>query len=512
MGMRDMWRNWTTRRARRFLTAHADVTMQVMRQDPDIAAQAIRRLYEMQASGQAPSRDTIPYPNWSYSSYPGAQPMNRTLPKSTPWTIRLFSTKPPARRALNAIKDPICDLPFEIRVVTPPGHQPGVTVPEPTDEQRARIIAATQMLRMPNNDCTWRLWLTQVIEDMLIFGAGCSEVQENTSDERPLFLWPTDAQSIRINAMWQPGDNVPHYAQGRGYPYGLISTVEEVTLDNDEIMYMKLNARTSDPFGFGYLEVAYDTVNSFLGAMEYATRRASNSTPNFGIFLGENVTPDQVRRWQHYWENEIEGYGKVPILGGGKQPSVFNMTNSGNDQLWLQWQEFLIRVIAMSFGLSPFKLGLERDVNRSTASASQENDWSAIGPVANTISDYITHWLLWYRLGWKDLEFIWNIRTTDELKHAEIMSEQWNADAIYVDEIRKAFDRPPLPDGLGQMTRTAYQAAIKASFGQMPGQQSAPGGSSDMITPLDDVKDTLSPQESAFLRASMREARRNRVA
>ena len=123
------------------------------------------------------------------------------------------------------------------------------------------------------------------------------------------------------------------------------------------------------------------------------------------------------------------------------------MTQGGQDELWLKWQEFLIRVIAMSFGLSPFKLGLERDVNRSTASASQENDWSAIAPVANTIQDYLTHWLLWYRLGWKDLEFVWNVRTADELKHAQIMAEQWNADAAYVDEIRKAFDRPPLPDG-----------------------------------------------------------------
>lgn len=510
MGLRDWWQQQRTRRARRYLTAHADVTMGLLRQHPDIAATAITQLYEMQARGEAPARDTIPYPNWSYSSYPGAQPMNRTLPKSTPWTIRLFSTKPPARRALNAIKDPICDLPFEVRLRAPIGHKTGVTVPEPDEEQRARIFAATQMLLMPNNDCTWRTWLTQVVEDMLIFGAGTSEVQDNDSDERPLFLWPTDAQSIRINAMWQPGDSVAHYAQGRGYPYGLISTVEEVKLANDELMYMKLNPRTSDPFGFGYLEVAYDTVNSFMGAMDYATKRASNSTPNFGIFLGENVTIDQVRRWQHYWENEIEGYGKVPIIGGGKQPSVFSMAGSGEDALWLKWQEFLIRVIAMSFGLSPFKLGLERDVNRNTAEASQDNDWSSIAPVANTIKDYLTHWLLWYRLGWKDLEFVWNIRTADELRQAEILAEQWNSDAIFVDEIRKIYERPPLPDGLGQLTKTAYQAAIKASMG-MGQSGGGEGDDASISTPFDQEKDTLSPQEASFVRASMREARRKKL-
>ena len=49
------------------------------------------------------------------------------------------------------------------------------------------------------------------------------------------------------------------------------------------------------------------------------------------------IMQNQGRRWQHYWENEIEGYGKVPILGGGKQPSVFKqyriVTTTGTSPL-----------------------------------------------------------------------------------------------------------------------------------------------------------------------------------
>ena len=223
------------------------------------------------------------------------------------------------------------------------------------------------------------------------------------------------------------------------------------------------------------------------------------------------MTIDQVRRWQHYWENEIEGYGKIPIIGGGKQPSVFNFSNGGEDQLWLKWQEFLIRVIAMSFGLSPFKLGLERDVNRSTSEASQDSDWATIAPIANTIKDYLTHWLLWYRLGWDDLEFVWNIRTADELRQAEILAEQWNSDGIYVDELRKVYERPPLPDGLGQLTKSAYLTALKASMASTTTPDGADDGTA-IATPFDREKDSLSPQEAAFVRESMRQERRKRAA
>jgi hypothetical protein len=228
-------------------------------------------------------------------------------------------------------------------------------------------------------------------------------------------------------------------------------------------------------------------------------------TPQFGIFLGENVTIDQVRTWQHYWENEIEGYGKVPILGGGRQPSVFNMQGTGQDTLWLQWQEYLIRVIAMSFGVSPMRLALERDVNKSTAAQGASDDWATISPVANMVRDAITHWILWKRLGWRDLEFQWDVRTADELKQADIMLVQWQSDAITVDEIRQSYERPPLEDGLGQHTKSAYEAIFKA-----PPTSGGVGDDASLVTPFDQERDNLKPQEAAFVRELVRAKRHER--
>ena len=422
---------------------------------------------------------------------------------------------PPSRRAINAIKLPILDLPFSIGLKKPVGARRYDADPEPTEEQHGRIKAATAMLMRPNDDYTGREFLELILEDLLTFGAGVFENQENASDERPLFLWAVDAQSVRLNTAWQGGDTDYRFSQARGFLFGAAGTSDDVWLKDEELCYVKLNPRTNTPFGLGYLEVAFSTVNAWLGSFEYAERRASNSTPNYLMFLGENVTPEQVQRFRHYWENEIEGFGKIPIIGGGRAPAVHPFTQAGDDPLWLKWQEWLVRIIAMAFGISPMRLSLERDVNRSTAEQGASDDWATIAPVANTLREHLTHWLLWKRLGWTDLEFTWKVKTADELKQATILAEQWDSNGIYVDELREVYERPPLPDGLGQMTKTAYEAAIKAAAG-LPsgaqGQEQPRGDDTLPVTPFNDQEDThLSPDQTAFVQALMQRQRRERA-
>lgn len=523
MSLQSWWTQYRERRVRKLLASHPTEALAVLRREPDLGAQALRTLYasepsrdslayqqllDLDAAGRRPQRETSPYPVLSTMGYGGKSPLLRTIPKYTNFAIRNFSEAPPARRAINAIKDPISDMPWTIGLRKPIGARQYETQPDPTDEQHQRIVAATEMLIRPNDSQTGREVLQQLAEDLVVMGGGVLEIARNKSDDRPLFLFPVDAQSIRINANWVPGSKEFRYSQGRGYVFGALGTTDDVKLSDDEMLYMRLNPRSNTPFGYGYLECAFGVVNAFLGAFTYAERRASNNTPNFGIFLGENMTFDQVSRWSRYWENEIEGYGKVPILGGGRAPQTFSLVGTGEDALFLRWQEWLVRVIAMAFGLSPFRLGLERDINRSTAEAQDSQDWSTIAPIGNILRDGITHEILWKRLGWTDLEFRWEIKTSDELKQATILAEQYDSDAIYVDEIRQVYERPPLPDGLGQMTKSAYQAAIKAAAG-LPSQG---GDDADMITPFDQERDTLSPQESAFVREQMRLKRRERGA
>ena len=72
-----------------------------------------------------------------------------------------------------------------------------------------------------------------------------------------------------------------------------------------------------------------------------------------------------------------------------------------------QWQEFLVRIIANAFDLPAQFLGLEQDVNRSTAGEMSDLAFrSAIVPTARLLAEYLTRDAIAKRLGWTDLEFV----------------------------------------------------------------------------------------------------------
>ena len=469
MGLRNWYRSRQLAKAQAYLTRHPDLAVEALRRNETMAAQAVSNFY-MQAAANFTERQTIQYPILNQLGTGGRQTVGQSLPKVTPFNLRRFSEYPPARRAINAICNPILDMPWTIEPIAQ-DRRGSRRADEISVEHELQIAIATRVLREPNYDDSWRSLLEMVLEDMVVGGYGAIELVCTGNILRPYDLYPVDGQSIRINLAWDHNtDPDEHrYSQALGYVGIGVGTHEPVKLKDEELIYIKFNPRTNTPFGLGYLEIAYLAINAWIGAFEYAERRASNATPNFGIFLGENMTPDQVRRWQQYWEEMIEGYGKVPILGGGKAPSTFALTGTGEDQLWIGWQEFLLRVIAMSFGISAQKLSLERDVNRNTAEVQAVADWETVAPVANTVEDYLTHKFLWKRLGFRDLEFKWVVKEADERRQAEILEARWNMNAITADEIREFYEQEPLPDGIGSLVKAQLESMAQAMTLPDPG-------------------------------------------
>lgn len=458
MGVRQWWTQWQEARMHAYLTAHQAEAVGVLRRHPEIGVAAAQAAMVELMQAATGGRRSTPYPVLSQLGLGARYPLTTTLPKVTPFNLRRFSEYPPARRAINAICNPIVELPWSIEL-TPDPHEPKR---EPTVEEELQMEAARRTLQEPNGDDSWRTLLEAVLEDVIIGGYGAIEMVETDDLLKPLDLYPVDGQSIRINAAWHGQADVPRYTQALAYGGLTVGTADAVPLYDDELIYLKLNPRTHTPFGLGYLEVAFMVVNAWLGAFEYAERRASNATPNFALFLGEDVDLPTVRQWQSYWEEQIEGTGKVPILGGGKAPSVLSMIGTGEDQLYLKWQEWLVRVIAVAFGLSPLTVGIERDVNRSTAETQNTADWDAIRPVISTVEDYLTRRLLWRKFGARTLRFAFLVRDTDELRQAQILHEQWEMDAITVDEVREVYEREPLADGTGGLTKTPFTARAGA--------------------------------------------------
>ena len=463
------------RKAQRYLEKHPDLALQAFARAPGLAGATSQAFWMAQA--QEAERQTAQFPILNQLGQGARHSLTRHLPKITAFNLRRFSEYPPARRAINALCNPIVDLDWTIEAI-PPEQADSLQRYQPSADQQRRISIATRMLQRPNDvtEKSWRVLSEQVLEDLVVGGFGALEVVRSQDPERPVHLYAVDGQSVRINAEWHGDPQEYRYSQSLGYVGMTVGTHNIVDLRDDQLLYLRLNPRTHTPFGLGYLECAFMVVNAWLGSFEYAERRASNATPNFGIFLGENVDMVTARKWQQYWEQEIEGYGKVPILAGGRQPQVFSMAGTNEDALYLKWQEWLVRIIAQAFGLSPLKLNLERDVNRNTADAQAVADFETTAPVANTMADVLTTDLLWGILGWRDLRFRWVREDLDRKREAEVLTMRYTMNALTIDEIREKYDDPPLPDGQGQVTKSVYEERAKAQVGAVPGGLAPPAG------------------------------------
>ncbi len=365
---------------------------------------------------------------------------HQATPKPTAVNLRKFAETPIARRAINVVKDKIASMDWKIKVRR--GYS-NAQVPG----ANARMNVLRMGLEEPNASDSFRTLFEQVLEDILVGGFGAVEMESTGDPERPFHLWAVDGATIEINPNWDGDPATPRYAQARGN----LGTQKQVPLLDDELMYIRLNPRSHTPFGLGRLEVAFDTVNQFLTANKYAGRLASNSVVQYALWLDE-ATPEQHDRLIRWWQDEIEGTGRVPILSCEQKPEVLRFAGGTDADLRIAWQQFLITIIANAFELPPMLLGLQADVNRSTAGElADEAFQSAVVPVAKLLAQHITRDLFAKKLGWREFEFSFNdLEARDEMEELQIQTELLSAGVLSVDEVREMRGLPKLGTAVAQ--------------------------------------------------------------
>jgi len=348
----------------------------------------------------------------------------RHIPKPTPMNLRRFAETPVVRRAINVIKDRIAAMDWQVRV-----RRGGL---DGSDAER-KLRALRRMLEEPNQTDSFRTLMEQVIEDALTGGFGAIEMEATGDLERPAMLWAVDGATIRINPRWDGLAETPRYAQA--LPGQLESSAVE--LRDDQLLYLRMNPRSFTPFGLGPLEVAFETINEFLSAHRFAGKLAANSVAQYALWLNE-ATPAQHDRLIRWWQDEIEGTGRVPLLSTEQKPEVLRFAAGTDADLRLAWQEFLIRMVANAFGLPPLLLGLVGDVNRSTASdLADEAFRGAISPLAILLAGHITRDLFAKCIGWREFEFVFNdLSARDEETELAVQVQLLQAGVLTVNEVR----------------------------------------------------------------------------
>jgi HK97 family phage portal protein len=377
------------------------------------------------AGAELAKRRTLALPS-ILSPYLGTSRSGAGVPKPTQANLRRFAETPVVRRAINVIKDRIVAMDWQVRV------RRGVVASE-ISEVRAKLAALRRMLEEPNVTDSFRTLMEQVIEDALTGGFGAIEMEATGDAERPAQLWPVDGATIRVNSRWDGSVESPRYSQvTAGQMPG-----HAVELRDDQLIYVRMNSRSFTPFGLGPLEVAFETVNQFLSAHRFAGKLAANSVVQYALWLNE-ATPSQHERMIRWWQDEIEGTGRVPLISTEQKPEVLRFAQGTDADLRLAWQQFLIRMVANAFGLPPMLLGLEGDVNRATAAELNDEAFrGAIEPLAKSIAEHITRDLFSKCIGWREFEFIFNdLSARDEETELAIQVQLLAAGVLTVNEVR----------------------------------------------------------------------------
>jgi len=408
----------------------------------------------------APTRDTTAFPNLVQIGRINS--LNNLVYKPSPRNLRYFSRTPHARRAINAIKNPIKMMDWEVVPLD------GI---EWNSELQRQAEIAINCLNNPNESDDFQSMLEQLLEDRLI-GAAALETQIGGDPNRPLWMWPVDGLSIQIYAKWSGKPGEPRYAQTLGYG-SEFGGGETKFLRDDELMYMRPNPNTATPFGFGPLEIAFDTVARLLSVGKFAGNVAGNQRPSIGLdFPG--LPPAELEAMRAFWRNDVEGAGQVPMFashatadGKFSNMQVLRFYPEGDNGLYLKYQEMLQRELATAFDLSPQNFGIERDVNRDTSEVSQDRDWDhAIKPTAHDIAKSFTRHCIQRKLGFSQLRFRFvGLDREDELATARIFDLRYKTNSITPDEIRERFGQDPIDSDWGDKTFIDTQIALWAARG-----------------------------------------------
>lgn len=405
------------------------------------------------AKRYGPKRETLAYPK-IVGLLGRSGVVNQVKP--SPSNLRYLSRTPYARRAINAIKEPIAGLQWTVR-------------PKADFAKSKSAIAdaavVTACLQNPNQQDSLRSLLEQVMEDALVSGAGVIEQASSSDPVRPLWLWPVDATTVKPIPKWDGRPKSIRFYQSIGYASDNIAAdINARPLEAQDIVYMRMNPATDSPYGFGPLEIAYMSVARQLGVATYAANLASNAQPQNLIYAG-GATQEEMLAFRNYWRNEVEGQGQTPIIGNTIKPDVMRLHAGSDDALYLKWQVFLIRELATAFGLSPQNLGLESDVNRNTSEVAEDRDWDqAIKPMAHLVASHVNADILAPR--WPHLEFLFEgIDREDEKATADIYTAYYTSNLLTPNEHREKLGMHPLKSPWADLCWADVQIAMKGAQG-----------------------------------------------
>lgn len=147
------------------------------------------------------TRDTIANVTQTWFGRWGNKKRKNTETKLSVDALRNMAKTPIARSAINQIREGILALPWEV-----------VSIDD--NENKKAIRKVTEIIKQPNPVDDYHDFIGKLFEDLIVLDLAFFE-QKVVKRDRPLYLFPIDAQTIEVVTNWSGDLNQPRYMQDR---------------------------------------------------------------------------------------------------------------------------------------------------------------------------------------------------------------------------------------------------------------------------------------------------------
>lgn len=352
-----------------------------------------------------------------------------------------------------------------------------------------RIAYITNMFKRPDGQLPYRGWMRALLEDYFVIDAPAIYMRRTKGGDLHSMLymdggtikrviddWGRTPEPIAFTGPFQwdgetiTADNFAEegfkYHRGLLYPPAyqqVLKGLPALNYSTFELYYRPANMRPNRVYGYSPVEQVMATVNTAMrrqySQLEYYRE---GNMPEGIVSLPEAWSPDQVQRFQDYWDNLLSGnlgarrhIKFVPGVSGQK------WTPMKEPPLKNEFDEWLARVIALAFSYPPNSLVSLS--NRSIADQhAKQAEEEGLAPIKEWASE-IHNEIITNEFGWDDLEYVYEEEDeVDQEKQEQIITGYVTNGVLTINEAREMLGREP------QDNEMADQLIIKTNVGFVP--------------------------------------------
>ena len=224
--------------------------------------------------------------------------------------LRRVSKSIVVRRAIRRIGNGVLSMPWRI---LPPED----LIRDPDAIAQAKRLR--NALKQPNREehGLYSKFIHAIIHEIVTIGVAAVERQLGDladTESQAFWLFLANANNIQLNQSWSPqvAGIEPRFFD---YGGGGSRQLGGMPIFAADMFLIQTEANAYELVPPSPLEIAYHMIQSWLGLGEFQTTTTSQAVREYILVL-KGANQEDVDAFRAYWESEVEGSGKIPILGG----------------------------------------------------------------------------------------------------------------------------------------------------------------------------------------------------